>query len=239
MISFIVPAHNEESMLPRTLSSLRVAADELKRPYEIIVVDDDSTDATSEISLSHGATLVRVAHRQIGAVRNAGAANASGEMLVFVDADTVVPPETLRDAVAAMEDGAIGGGAGVVFDDPRGWWGRAMIGLWNAISRRMRLAAGCFVFVRRGAFEAIGGFDKNYFAGEEIILSTALKQHGRFVVLPSTVITSARKVHLYTKLETLGLMLRLLFSGKKAWQRREGLDMWYRRRTERDGHTHR
>lgn len=230
MISFIIPAHNEEELLERTLTSLREAAVPLARAFEIIVVNDASTDATSAVATAHGATVVNVSLRQIGMVRNAGAKAANGDVFVFVDADTIVLPQTLRAALAALDEGAIGGGAVVVFDGLNGLWERTLVGVWNRISRWMRWAAGCFVFVRRDAFEAVGGFDANYFIGEEIILSAALKRRGRFIVLPQSVLTSARKTHLYGKFETLWVALRLMVLGKKAWRRREGLDMWYRRR---------
>jgi glycosyltransferase involved in cell wall biosynthesis len=230
MISFIIPAHNEEELLGRTLTSLGEAAASLGQPFEIIVVNDASTDATNEVATAHGATVINVTLRQIGMVRNAGAKSASGDVFVFVDADTIVLPQTLRAALAALDEGAIGGGAVVVFDGLKGLWERALVGLWNRISRWMRWAAGCFVFVRRDAFETVGGFDRDYFIGEEIILSAALKRRGRFVVLPQSVVTSARKARLYGKFETLWVALRLMVLGKRAWRRREGLDMWYRRR---------
>jgi len=230
MISFIIPAHNEEELLGRTLASLREAAEPLARPFEIIVVSDASTDATREVAAARGATVVDVSLRQIGMVRNAGARLASGEVFVFVDADTVVPPETLRAALAALDEGAIGGGAVVVFEELQSLSVRMLVGLWNRISRWMRWAAGCFVFVRRDAFEAVGGFDADYFVGEEIILSAALKRRGRFVVLRENVVTSGRKARLYGKFEALWVALRLMVLGKKAWRRREGLDMWYSRR---------
>jgi len=235
MISFIIPAHNEDELLGRTLTALREAAELLAHPFEIIVVNDASTDTTSAIATAHGANLVNVSLRQIGMVRNAGARAAAGDMFIFVDADTIVPPDTLRAAFHALETGAIGGGATISFDEPPGWWARMLTGVWNGISRRMRWAAGCFIFVRREAFEAVGGFDSEYFVGEEVILSAALKRRGDFVILPQGVSTSARKVRLYGKLETLGVILRLFFSGKKAWRRREGLDLWYRRKDSADG----
>ena len=230
MISFIIPAHNEVELLGRTLTSLREAAAPLARPFEIIVVNDASTDATSAVAAAHGATVVNVSLRQIGMVRNAGAKAATGDVFVFVDADTIVPPETLHAALAALDEGAIGGGAVVVFRELQSLSVRALVGLWNRISRWMRWAAGCFVFVRRDAFEAVGGFDGDYFVGEEVILSAALKRRGRFIVLPQSVLTSARKARLYGKFETLWVALRLMVLGKRAWRRREGLDMWYRRR---------
>ena len=102
MISFVVPAHNEEALLARTLASIHAAAAAVRADYELIVVDDASTDRTPEIATQHGARVVRVAARQISAVRNAGAREATGDVLVFVDADTILPPETLAAALAAL-----------------------------------------------------------------------------------------------------------------------------------------
>jgi hypothetical protein len=87
-LSFIVPAYNEERGLSATLDAIRHAASVTGEPYEVIVVDDASTDQTSAVAASRGATIVRVAHRQIAAARNAGARAATGDLLFFVDADT-------------------------------------------------------------------------------------------------------------------------------------------------------
>src|SRR5438105_516284 len=72
MISFIVPAYNEETELPSTLGAIRAATSGLSQPVEIIVVDDASTDATPEIAEQAGARVVSIHRRQIGAARNAG-----------------------------------------------------------------------------------------------------------------------------------------------------------------------
>src|SRR5688572_19307503 len=111
MISFVIPAHNEAALLGDTLRILRASADELGEPFEIIVVDDASTDATAEIARNGGARVQRIERRHIAASRNAGAKVARGELLVFVDADTHVPVETLRQALAAIRNGAVGGGS--------------------------------------------------------------------------------------------------------------------------------
>src|SRR5437667_23517 len=86
-ISFIVPAYNEERLLGATLDALHAAGRAAGEPYELIVVDDASTDRTALIARGHGALLVRVAHRQIAATRNAGARCANGDMDICVDAD--------------------------------------------------------------------------------------------------------------------------------------------------------
>lgn len=116
LISFIIPAHNEERLLGRTLSAIDQAARALGDPVEIIVVDDASTDRTAGIAHAQGARVVSVTCRQIAATRNAGAREASGETLVFVDADTIVTEAAVRAAIAAMRGGAVGGGCAFRFD---------------------------------------------------------------------------------------------------------------------------
>jgi glycosyltransferase involved in cell wall biosynthesis len=110
MISFIIPAYNEETLLGRTLTALHAAALAQPEPYEVIVADDASTDRTSTIAAEQGARVLQVNHRQIAATRNAGAAVATGELFVFVDADTVVNAEVVRAAERAVRRGAVGGG---------------------------------------------------------------------------------------------------------------------------------
>jgi glycosyltransferase involved in cell wall biosynthesis len=228
MISFIVPAHNEAALLRKTLAAIHAAAAVAGRPYEIIVVDDDSSDATAEIACSAGVRVIGVRLRQIAAVRNAGAREATGDILIFVDADTVLPGETLAAALSAIEGGVVGGGAKLAFDGPAGW-ARWSLPLLNRIAHRLRWAAGCFIFVRREIFERIGGFDERYFAAEEIVLSKALKRHGPTVIVDQPVLTSGRKGSGRVLLQTAVLLLRLLLRGGKVLRQREGLGIWYGR----------
>ena len=83
LISFVIPAWNEESVLGPTLEAVRVATRHLAAPSEVIVADDGSTDRTAEIARQHGAQVVTVHHRQISATRNAGAQAAQGDLLIF------------------------------------------------------------------------------------------------------------------------------------------------------------
>src|SRR3954471_9994188 len=93
--SFIIPAYNEEALIGRTLDVLRESASRLTGGFEIIVANDHSSDRTPEIAREKGARVIDVKKRQIAAVRNAGASIAIGDILVFVDADTLVTKETL------------------------------------------------------------------------------------------------------------------------------------------------
>jgi glycosyltransferase involved in cell wall biosynthesis len=232
MLSFVVPAHNEERLLRGTLEAIHQAASATGQPYEVIVVDDASTDHTAAIARDCQARVVSVTHRHIAASRNAGASAAGGELLVFVDADTRVNPGVVGDAVAAVRDGAIGGGAAIRFDEPIPFYARVLLPIVVLSFRINRLAAGCFVFCTRGAFAAVGGFDETYFGAEEIIISRALRRQGRFVVLRSAVLTSGRKLRTYTARELLRAMFSLVRRGPRAVQRREGLEIWYGARRE-------
>lgn len=229
-LSFIIPAHNEEAQLPRTLAALRDAVRVLTVPYEVIVVDDDSTDRTAAIAAEYGAMVIPVKLRQIAAVRNAGAVAARGHHLIFLDADTMLPGATLLAACRALEHETVAGGAYVDFDEDVGAAGRFMLGLWNATSRLHRWAAGCFLFTRRDVFEAAGGFDERFYAAEEIMLSMRLQREGPFTILPTPVITSARKLRSHPLTIHFAIMLRTILTGGRAIQRREGLDLWYGQR---------
>jgi len=230
LLSFVVPAHNEEVLLGRTLQSIEQACRGVTASHEVIVVDDASMDRTAEIAGRQGARVIRVNLRQIGAVRNAGAQHAQGDVLFFVDADTVVPSVTLAAALNALRQGAVGGGALVGYEGRQAGWARMLLWTWNWLSRFRRWAAGCFIFVRREAFCEMGGFDARYFAAEELVLSDALKPHGRFVILCERVFTSPRKAHTFSLGEVARIMARTALRGPKVLQRREGLELWYERR---------
>lgn len=227
MLSFVVPAYNEARGIAAALEAIHAAAQATGREYEIVVADDASTDGTAERAVQAGARVVPVSFRQISRTRNAGAAAARGEFLVFVDADTIVDATLLRAALAALDAGAVGGGATVVFDDAAPCWTQvAGVGVIGAM-RLARLAAGCFLFCRRADFEAVGGFDPGLYAGEEVWLSRALGRRGRFVILREKVVTSSRKAQGRTLAGTLWLTARILARGPRGLRRREGNEFWY------------
>src|SRR5262245_50292842 len=113
MISFVVPAHNEEALIGRTLSAIHESALNVGEPYEIVVANDASTDRTGQIALEQAARVIPVNHRQIAATRNAGAAAAMGDLFFFVDADTLVTNAALVSALRELRGGVVGGGASV------------------------------------------------------------------------------------------------------------------------------
>jgi len=126
-----------------------------------------------------------------------------------------------------MRDGAVGGGARLHFDDAPRWVVIFMMVFEPLYFRLARFAAGCFVFCRRDAFEAVGGFDERHFAGEEVMFSIALKKQGRFVILREEVETSARKAEGRTPWDLFKLIMTLVFQGMGGVRRRESTQFWY------------
>jgi glycosyltransferase involved in cell wall biosynthesis len=227
MISFIIPAYNEELLLGATLAAVRAAARAAGEAYEIVVADDASTDATAAVAERGGARVVTVAHRQIAATRNAGARAAAGDWFIFVDADTLVNEAVVRGAARALRGGAAGGGSAVRLDEPVPAYARVLMSLLVGLFRVARLAGGCFLFCTQQSFEAAGGFDEALFGAEELAMSRALKRQGRFVILREAVTTSGRKLRAHSAREILGTLGRLALRGRKSVSDRSGLGLWY------------
>jgi glycosyltransferase involved in cell wall biosynthesis len=232
--SVVVPAFNEERLLAGSLAAMREAMrafDEAGWASELIVCDNNSSDRTAEIARAAGATVVFEPVNQIARARNAGAARASGEWLVFVDADSY-PTRELFSEVVSVASRNVGGGATVSFEtDDRAV--RAALAAWNALSRAVKWAAGSFIFCRADAFRAIGGFDQALYAGEEIDFSRRLKRLGRrrglgFVILHRHPLrTSDRKARLYTKREHFAFMLKTLLLAGRTLRDRDACHVWY------------
>jgi glycosyltransferase involved in cell wall biosynthesis len=227
MISFVVPAYNEEKCIGAALDAIHAAAKTSGEPYDIVVANDASTDATATIAEAAGARVVNVAHRQIAKTRNSGAKAAIGDLFIFVDADTQVNEAVVRAALAATRSGAVGGGCTPTLEETAPRWAHRMMNSTVTVMRWLQWTAGCFVFCTREAFEAVGGFDEEHFAGEEIYLSIALRRRGPFVILRETVVTSPRKFVSRGPWEAFWLGLRLALRGLRGVRRREDADFWY------------
>ena len=230
VLSFIVPAHDEAPLIGATLDALHAAASNLRLDYEIVAVDDASTDSTAADAEQHGARVVPVAYRHIAATRNAGARAAHGERLVFVDADTLIDTTVLAAAMQALDAGVSGGGCMVRMLGALRWYERLAMALVVPALRIVRIAPGCFQFCTRSAFEAVGGYDESYFAAEDIVMSRALARHGRFVILRESVATSDRKLRTHALADHLRLALRFAWRGRHVLRSREDLALWYGKR---------
>ncbi len=235
-ISIVIPAFNEEKLIGRCLDAVRTAGAAIRDRgwgLEVIVCDNNSSDRTGEIAASLGATVVREPVNQIARARNSGAAVASGDWLLFLDADSFPSRELLHDMAEAIDSGEhIGGGSYVELDDYVGrvkFW----VDAWNWFSRNTGIAAGSFLFCERSAFVELGGFDQELYVSEELDLSRRLKRFGRIQGKSMAILsrhplrTSARKLHLYTRVEYLRFLARCVCSPFGARRRREACPIWY------------
>jgi glycosyltransferase involved in cell wall biosynthesis len=228
MISFIVPAHNEQACLGRTLPAIHESVRVTGQPYEIIVVDDASTDATAEVARQNKATVLPVQHRQIAATRNSGARAAQGERLFFVDADTTINPRAVASAVRWMDKGAVGGGASTWLEGPVPLYGRLIALLCVIFAKLAGFTGGAFMFCTREAFHATGGFNERLYWAEEGGFALALKREGRFVVLWECVLTSGRRLRTMSGLALLAFCARAVLSPFKMITRRSSVEkIWY------------
>jgi len=231
-VSFVIPAYNEERFLPRTLDSIHSTARALRLEYEIVVADDASTDRTGALAAERGARRITVKNRQIAATRNAGARAAAGRLLIFVDADTVVPAEPVGEALEVIASGGVAGGSPCAFDGRIPPWARVLERTLRVLYRWARLTPDAFLFCTRDAFDAVGGFDESVFGGEEVLMARALDRFARtrgrrFTLVRSPIITSGRKLRAYSGMELLGTLVRLALRGPRGVRRREGFEMWY------------
>jgi glycosyltransferase involved in cell wall biosynthesis len=235
MISFIVPAHNEQAVLGRTLQAIHDSARVVGQPYEIIVVNDASTDATAEVARQHNATVVTVNHRQIAATRNSGGRAARGERLFFIDADTTANPRAIASALRVMDKGAAGGGAPTWPADavPLYVWLMALVYVIPA--KLAGFTGGAFMFSTREAFHASGGFDERLYWAEEGSFALALKRVGRFVVIWEHVLTSGRRFRTLSGFQLLTTFGRMFLSPFKMFTRRSSVQkIWYDSNREHD-----
>lgn len=251
-LSIIIPAYNEEIELPACLQTVHdamsivesewtAACDDASRDldsssqftWELIVTDNNSTDRTAAIAEGAGAVVVFEPVNQIARARNAGANAATGDWFLFIDADSRLHVDSVRDMLQAVRSGKYGGGGCLVRMDDIPRWGRFGIGTWNTLSRVMKWAAGSFVFCRSDAFRAIEGFDEKYYAAEELYFSSALKKWSRDMGLGFVILrkqphaSSSRKFRMYSNREILKLFAGVIFSYGRTVTSRSALDFFY------------
>ncbi len=235
-ISIVVPAFNEEKLLPASLRSIQAASEAFRvRGWEseLIVCNNNSTDRTAEVAEAEGARVVFEPINQIARARNCGAAAASGDWLLFIDADSQPPRELFDDVLDAIASGKyLAGGATVKLDQwfPGMWF---FVALWNLTSRVMKWCAGSFIFCEAEAFRAIGGFSNDLFVSEELDLSQRLRAYAetkgqRMIILARhPLVTSARKIKLYGHGAHLKFLLKLILGRGRVMRQREECAIWY------------
>lgn len=188
----VIPALNEEANLPGALRSCRAAG------VEIIVVDGGSTDRTAELAVEGGARLLR-SDPPRSIQMNAGAAVADGDTLIFLHADTRLPPDFARQARRTLDRPGTAAGAFRLRIDGQGAGLHLIAAAANWRSRLLQMPYGDqALFLKRDRFWQLGGFPALPLM-EDFELVRRLRRHGRIRLAPGHALTSARRWH------TLGL----------------------------------
>jgi glycosyltransferase involved in cell wall biosynthesis len=217
--SVVIPAHNEEELIGKCLAGIAAAREESGEPVEVIVALNRCTDRTESIARESGALVVCEDAKNLSLIRNAGAAAASGDVIVTIDADSVMSRNTFCEIRRLLESGRyIGGGTRIIPE--RFSPGIILSGLFIAlfVAWRRIPSAGLF-WCRREDFEAIGGFNSKMLTVEDLDFAQRLKAHGakqgkRYGTLwRAHIITSCRKFDRlgdWFVLREPGTLLRLL-----------------------------
>jgi glycosyltransferase involved in cell wall biosynthesis len=228
MVSVVIPALNERALIGGTLRSVTAAFERLPATIgrEVILVDngsDDGTDAAAREACST-VTILHCATRGIAAARNHGARGARGDLLLFLDADTTISPDSIREIVRHRGDRE--SFAGMVWLSPRdgGWRAWCWWTFWNLVRflplSRAKAMPAC-MFCTRAVFEEFGPFDERVSIGEEWpILARMYRQRRRdFAYLVSiSARTSSRRMEMvplgYTRLFVKWVWAVLDFRGR-------------------------
>jgi glycosyltransferase involved in cell wall biosynthesis len=180
-LSVVIPAWNEEKYIAPTLEALLAAGQTLESAggaFEVIVVDNASTDRTVECAKAFPVTVISEQRRCIATVRNRGVEAARGEFLAFVDADSRASVNSLERIWRTLSAGKCAGGGVKILPDK---WTLSVIpfyGLGPAMQLLLGISAG-MIFATREAFDAVGGFDEALYAAEDLEFVRAIKAWGR------------------------------------------------------------
>jgi glycosyltransferase involved in cell wall biosynthesis len=228
-ISVIVPAYNEEKYLPETLDRIVKDLTISTCRSEIVVVDNDSKDRTKKIAKTFGAKIFLEMEHNISKVRNTGAKNSTGDILIFIDADTFVPQKLFKVIINIMSnEKCFGGAVAVEYEDfERKWLKFYSLG-WKFWRTVFNMVQGAAQFCRKPVFEEIKGYDQTIFMGEDIEFYWRLSRFARqkkgflkFIEYPK-VLTSARrfnKMNLWkTILLTNPILIWLANRRKSFWK---------------------
>ena len=219
LISVIVPTLNEEKYIEACLKSVK---NQDYPRYEIIVSDSMSKDRTREISKKYARVII--ANRGVSAGRNAGAKVAKGEILVFLDADTLLLPNTLTELANAFDNKHIVGATCPIF--PSHYTLRNIVlylsfnnFMYSTIKLNKPQVPGICCAYRKSAFRKVGGFDENIKTLEDFDLSLRIAKLGKVKFVESTaVITSHRRFEKWGSIKTVKEYLhnysRFLLTGK-------------------------
>lgn len=235
-ISIIIPAYNEEHLIGQCLQSVAEAIAANRNfgfTHEIIVVDNNSTDNTANLAKQARARVIFEPINHIARARSAGAAAATGEWLIFLDADCVLSAGLVTDIFQLIKEGKHVGAGSTLLMPGLPWWASAILKLWTMLSVLYGWAAGALMVCSARAFREIGGFNLELYAAEEIEFSQKLKKWGQAHYLKFTILTthpletSGRKIRLYSGREVFRQFMRLIFHPHRTLHDKKWLSMWY------------
>lgn len=239
-ISIVIPAFNEEEFIAKTLKAIFIVTKNYSGTVEILVVDNNSTDKTGEIASSMGAIVVFEAKNQIARARNRGAKEATGDYLIFVDADTILEGDILDKVSANLSCGRVIGGGAWVEPDLKGPGYFIFKYIINYLLALKNITLGPFLYCDRDAFFRVGGFDESYYAGEEFSLARRLKKEGknlnkswRIIKFSPThrIITSSRRFgRLCCNLDMVLKNSHLLWNMDRKLKNKNECSFWYKDR---------
>jgi glycosyltransferase involved in cell wall biosynthesis len=191
MVSVIIPAHNEERYLGPTLDAL---CEQDYGRFEVLVVANGCSDATLQIARGRCHRLLVLAQKNLGLARNLGARMARGELLVFLDADTLLEPKGLRDIARQFAQRDAAGTVKGRPDNPRLAY-RLLYGLKNGLHRwNLHPGSSGVILCWREQFLLCGGFDEGLEVRENSELLRRLKRFGQYRYLGDiTATTSMRR----------------------------------------------
>lgn len=182
LLSIVIPAFNEEQFLKPTLEKLKAAIAENKPTdfsWEIIVCDNNSTDATANIARQFGAKVVFEPHNQIARARNRGAEAANGEWYLFLDADTYPPSTLLAETLKVIESEQYIGCGTTISVEGGTLFNKLRMERLNPLFRLFNWCGGAYLLCRAEAFHQLGGFSTGLYTYEEIDFVIRLKRLAR------------------------------------------------------------
>ena len=214
--SIIIPAHNEEKYLEKTIRSIKKQS---FRDYELIIVTNGCTDQTEEIAKKHQGNKIRLLSLpkpNVSVARNAGALNAQGETLIFLDADTQLAPDSLEKIKEKFTDKYVVATT-LAKPDSQKLSHRLAVSFKN-LYHYLNLYQGCSgaLICRKKDFQAVGGYNPDIIVREHRKLVLNLQKSGKFTCINTKVITSMRRYQQW------GLFKVSLFWTKKWLQDRSG-----------------
>jgi glycosyltransferase involved in cell wall biosynthesis len=236
-ISIIIPAYNEAKVINYTIEALLKAKSYYEMFYsnsdiEIIVVNNNSTDETESICKQYDINVIKEEKQQIAACRNKGANHAKNEILVFLDADTVVELDFLVLVFKNINFPNVIGGSAKLIPDKKTFLYLIIYWIWNTFSYLVPFK-GAVLYCRRDSYDAVSGFDENLYALEDVKFSIELRRIGRKInkkFLSNRdlkVITFTRKLSSISLFNIAEMLYKIIINPFTFYKRKKIVDKWF------------